>query len=152
MSYGRDIRIEFNHCDPAGIVFFPRYFEMINSMTENFFRDRLDYPFERIVMDERQSVPTVHLEIDFRAPSRLGELVRFTLDVVRLGRSSVDLRHRALGMPKDAAGNGDTGTVRLQAHQRLVWVDKAGRATPWPDELRHRFERDLTTGENDERA
>jgi hypothetical protein len=68
VSYTRDIRIEFNHCDPAGIVFFPRYFEMINSMTENFFRDRLDYPFERIVLGERSSVPTVHLEIDFRAP------------------------------------------------------------------------------------
>lgn len=134
MIYTRDIRIEFNHCDPAGIVFFPRYFEMINSMAENFFRDRLDYPFERIVLGEHQSVPTVHLEIDFRAPSRLGEMIRFALEVGKLGRSSVDLRHRATG----------AGVVRLEAHQRLVWVDKAGHATPWPEELRNKFQRDLT--------
>ncbi len=136
MIYSRDIRIEFNHCDPAGIVFFPRYFEMINSMTENFFRDRLHYPFERIVMEERQSVPTVHLEIDFRAPSRLGEVIRFSLRVERIGRSSFDLCHRAEG----------EGVTRVEAHQRLVWIDRAGKAMPWPEGLRHRLEGELSKG------
>lgn len=136
MIYSRDIRIEFNHCDPAGIVFFPRYFEMINSMTENFFRDRLAYPFERIVMEERQSVPTVHLEIDFRAPSKLGEVVRFWLAVRRIGRSSVDLRHRAIG----------ESVTRVEADQRLVWIDQTGRAAPWPDRLRQRLEEELARG------
>ena len=28
MLYHRLYPIEFNHCDPAGIVFYPRYFEM----------------------------------------------------------------------------------------------------------------------------
>lgn len=37
--YERLIQIEFNHCDPAGIVFYPRYFEMVNSVIENFFAD-----------------------------------------------------------------------------------------------------------------
>ncbi|MFD1807906.1 hypothetical protein ACFSHQ_06310 [Gemmobacter lanyuensis] len=36
MIYRRPIQIEFNHCDPAGIVFYPRYFEMTNSVIENF--------------------------------------------------------------------------------------------------------------------
>jgi 4-hydroxybenzoyl-CoA thioesterase len=127
--YSRDIRIEFNHCDPAGIVFFPRYFEMLNSQVENFFRDALGHPFERIIMAERHSVPTVHFEIDFRQPSRLGELVRFDLWVARLGRSSVDFRHRA----------GAPGPDRLSATQRLVWVGPDGRALPWPDVLRARL-------------
>ena len=39
MRYQRLIQIEFNHCDPAGIVFYPRYFEMTNSVVENFFAD-----------------------------------------------------------------------------------------------------------------
>ena len=25
-------QVEFNHCDPAGIVFYPRYFEMISAV------------------------------------------------------------------------------------------------------------------------
>lgn len=133
MSYSRDIRIEFNHCDPAGIVFFPRYFEMINSVVENFFRERLDHPFERITMTERNGVPTVHLETDFRAPSKLGDLVRFTLTVSGIGRASLDLHHRA-----------ETGDeLRLEARQRIVWIGPDGRAAPWPDALRAGLAREM---------
>ena len=32
------IDIGFRHCDPAGIVFYPRYFEMMNDAIEIFFR------------------------------------------------------------------------------------------------------------------
>ena len=39
MLYRRLYPIEFNHCDPAGIVFYPRYFEMTNHVCENFFRE-----------------------------------------------------------------------------------------------------------------
>ncbi len=66
--YRREIRIEFNHCDPAGIVFFPRYFEMLNSQVENFFRDVLDYPFEKMMFGDGHAVPTVHFEIAFAIP------------------------------------------------------------------------------------
>lgn len=135
MSYARDIRIEFNHCDPAGIVFFPRYFEMLNSMAENFFRDRLDYPFEAITLRDGFGVPTVRLESDFRAPSRLGELVRFELRVMGLGRASVDLTHRA----------SHGGELRLEARQRLVWID-AGRAAPWPERLRAALAEEMKQG------
>ena len=30
LTYTRNARIEWGDCDPAGIVFFPRYFEMLN--------------------------------------------------------------------------------------------------------------------------
>ncbi|KPQ07603.1 MAG: 4-hydroxybenzoyl-CoA thioesterase [Rhodobacteraceae bacterium HLUCCA12] len=133
MSYQRDIRIEFNHCDPAGIVFFPRYFEMINSMVENFFRDRLAHPFERITMEEGHGVPTVRLETDFRAPSYLGDLVRFTLEVAAVGRSSADFRHQA------HLGN----ELRLEARQRIVWISAEGRAAPWPEGIRTRLQQEL---------
>ena len=128
--YARDIRIEFAHCDPAGIVFFPRFFEMLNSQVENFFRDAVNYPFERMILIERHSVPTVSFQIDFRAPARLGELLRFELEVQRLGRSSVDLRHRA---------HGPDATLRLEATQRLVWVTPDGHSAPWPEPLRSRL-------------
>lgn len=133
MSYSREIRIEFNHCDPAGIVFFPRYFEMINSVVENFFRDRLHHPFERITVDEGHGVPTVRLETDFRAPSRLGDLVCFTLTLTALGRSSADFHH--------VARMGDE--VRLEARQRVVWVTSEGRAAPWPAALRASLQNEL---------
>ena len=39
-------KVLFKHCDPAGIVFFPRYYEMVNDCVEAFFADVLDWPFE----------------------------------------------------------------------------------------------------------
>ena len=48
MSYTRLIQIEFNHCDPAGIVFYPRYFEMTNSVVENFFADVVGRSFAQM--------------------------------------------------------------------------------------------------------
>ena len=130
MTYARPIRIEFNHCDPAGIVFFPRFFEMINSQVENFFRDVLERPFEQIILAERNGVPTARLEIDFRAPARLGEVLRFELTIEGVGRASLDFRHRALG---------PAGDLRLEARQRLVWVGPEGRSSPWPEDLRARL-------------
>ena len=128
MTYARAIRIEFNHCDPAGIVFYPRYFEMMNSVVENFFREVAAYPFERMV-DAGNGVPTARVEIDFRAPSRLGEVLDWTLGVTRLGRSSVTFGIGATG----------GGEVRLEAALTLVWIGPGGRSAPWPEEIRARI-------------
>ena len=51
MAYARTIPVEFNHCDPAGIVFYPRYFEMVNSVVENFFLEDVGYSFARMMAE-----------------------------------------------------------------------------------------------------
>ncbi|MDO5604057.1 MAG: thioesterase family protein [Paracoccus sp. (in: a-proteobacteria)] len=128
MSYRREIRIEFNHCDPAGIVFFPRYYEMANSVIENFFRDAVGYPFERM-MAEGAGSPTARIETDFRAPSRLGEMIGWTLRLRRLGGSSATFEMRAEG----------GGVTRLITTHVLVWLTPAGRPGPWPDTIREKL-------------
>lgn len=141
MSYSKTIQIEFNHCDPAGIVFYPRYFEMTNSTVENFFADELEYSFARMTVEEGHGVPTVSLHCEFRAPSRLGEKVVFTLEVERVGRSSVGFRI--------TARKGEE--VRLTADLTLVWVDRNGRPAPWPDGVRARLMQHLNQGDGDDR-
>lgn len=126
MSYRRRIPVEFNHCDPAGIVFYPRYFEMLNSTIENFFADVLAYPFARIHVEEHCAVPTARIDATFHAPSRLGEMLDFVLEIEDVGRSSVRLVQRV------SAGGQD----RLQCTSTLVWVGSDGRAAPWPDAIR----------------
>ncbi len=79
MTYRRTIPVEFNHCDPAGIVFYPRYFEMTNSVVENFFAEVVGRSYARISMQDRNGVPTVRLEATFRRPSRLGDRLAFML-------------------------------------------------------------------------
>jgi 4-hydroxybenzoyl-CoA thioesterase len=128
MIYTRQIRIEFNHCDPAGIVFYPRYFEMTNSVAENFFRDVVRYPYEAM-MANGQGVPTARIEVNFHAPSRLGEVLDWSLEIVRLGGSAIDLRVAAHG----------AGIHRLTADLTLVQVGDRGRPTRWTDEVRARI-------------
>ena len=129
MIYRRTIPVEFNHCDPAGIVFYPRYLEMTNSLVENFFREMMGYPFARM-MSEGVGTPTVKLEMDFKSPSHLGDLLDWTLEVRRLGRTSAKLRISAEG----------EGKLRLQGHVTLVFASLAGKALPWPDPIWSRLE------------
>jgi acyl-CoA thioesterase FadM len=44
-AYQREIPVRFGHCDPATFVFYPRYFEMINSFVEDWFEDGLEASF-----------------------------------------------------------------------------------------------------------
>ncbi len=135
MSYTRTILIEFNHCDPAGIVFYPRYFEMTNSVVENFFADEVGRSFAQMHREGMNNgVPTVHIEADFVAPSRLGDKVVFTLRVVKVGGSSVGVEI-----------TGRMGEeMRLRVRLTLVWIDTM-KATRWPDAMRARLEAHLET-------
>ncbi len=125
MTYRRQIRIEFNHCDPAGIVFYPRYFEMTNSVLENFFREEVGYSYHAMMADGI-GVPTARLETDFRAPSRLGDLLDWGLVVERLGASSATFRLEAHCGEQH----------RLTALLTLVWLTPEKRPGRWPDTIR----------------
>ncbi len=129
MSFTLPIKILFQHCDPAGIVFFPRYFEMINLVVEEWFEQSLGYPFAQMQSDGF-GVPTVTIKTDFTAPSRLGDRVDFQLTVAKLGRTSVTLDYVA------KAGE----ETRLTAQSVLVYMDKStGRPLPWPSAVRDRI-------------
>ncbi|MGO4305969.1 acyl-CoA thioesterase [Cupriavidus sp. RAF12] len=108
------VRIRFKHCDAAGIVFYPRYFEMLNDFIEDWFADGLDWPFDAMHGAGHAGVPTAELQCRFVAPSRLGDLLTRELRVTHVGRSSfaVDIRF---------AGPGDD--TRMVVTQRLVCVD-----------------------------
>jgi 4-hydroxybenzoyl-CoA thioesterase len=130
MTYERLIQIEFNHCDPAGIVFYPRYFEMVNSVIENFFADVVGRSFASMHNGASNGVPTVAMEAAFQRPSRLGDKVRFTLRVERVGGSSVKMQ---------VEGFGPDG-LRLRVGMTLAWIDGM-KAAPWPDRMRAALER-----------
>jgi 4-hydroxybenzoyl-CoA thioesterase len=129
VTYQRIIQIEFNHCDPAGIVFYPRYFEMVNSVIENFFADVVGRSFASMHNGASNGVPTVAMEAVFQKPSRLGDKVRFMLRVDRVGGSSV-----TMGLE----GHGPDG-LRLRVGMTLAWIDGM-KAAPWPREMRAALE------------
>lgn len=126
MTFTKTIPVEFNHCDPAGIVFYPRYFEMTNSVIENFFSERLGRTFADITMRDHNGVPTVQIGATFCRPTRLGEKLDFALSVTHIGNSSVRFALQATG----------AGDLRMTADLTLVWVTPEGHASPWPHDLR----------------
>ena len=119
-------RVRFADCDAAGIVFFPRYFEMLNGVVEDWFAGPLGASFRELHQDRHVSVPTAAIEARFMLPSRLEDDLTFSLSVTRLGGASCTLRHRI------AAGD----QLRFEATQTIVYVGASLKPEPWPGALR----------------
>lgn len=80
-------KIRFKHVDYAGIVFYPRFLEMLNDLVEDWFEEALERPFSKI--HETNGIPTVDLKVQFKQPARLGEILTKKLWVIKLGGASV---------------------------------------------------------------
>ena len=85
-------KIRFKHVDYAGIVFYPRFLEMLNDLVEDWFEEALDRPFSKI--HETNGIPTVDLKVQFKKAARLGETLTKKLWVINLGRSSINCGFR----------------------------------------------------------
>jgi 4-hydroxybenzoyl-CoA thioesterase len=95
--FARARRIRFADCDPAGIVFYPQYFVMFNGLVEDWFNDELHVGYSDLVTVRHVGLPTVRLEAEFKAVSRLGDPVQLSLGVERLGSRSLTLRLQCIG-------------------------------------------------------
>jgi 4-hydroxybenzoyl-CoA thioesterase len=80
-------KIKFRHVDYAGIVFYPRFLEMLNDLVEDWFEEALDRPFSK--MHETNGIPTVDLKIQFKKAARLGEILTKKLWFKNLGGASI---------------------------------------------------------------
>ena len=123
--------IRFSHTDPAGIVYFPEYFDMCNALIEDWLGQemRLDYP--TLTLKERLATPIVHAECDFYVPSRWGERLDLSLLVERVGTSS--LTYRIIGH--------SAGTVRLAARIVVAFIHlDSGKPLPLPTAFRDKVE------------
>jgi 4-hydroxybenzoyl-CoA thioesterase len=119
--------VRFADCDPAGIIFFPRYLEMANTFVEEWFDVALGIPYAQLLGARRTGLPTVRLEVDFTAVSRHGETLALELAVEKLGRSSLIVAH--------TFRCGDE--VRMQARQVLVCTSlETHKAIALPEDIR----------------
>jgi 4-hydroxybenzoyl-CoA thioesterase len=131
-NFERPFLIRFAHCDPAGIVFFPQYFIMFNNFVEDWVSDGLGIPYAQLISERRIGLPTVSLQTDFRAISRMGDVVTLGLQVKKLGTRSITLALQCR--------QGDE--LRVQAEQVLVSTSlDTHRAIELPADLRAGIER-----------
>ncbi|SCK28782.1 thioesterase family protein [Vogesella sp. LIG4] len=124
--FRREVRVQFMDCDPAGIVFFPQYFCMLNGVVEQWW-EQLGHPWSQLIMQRRIGTPTAHLETDFLRPSRMGDILQFELAVSHVGTRSLQLQHLI----------SHQGEPRLRIRQRLVATSlDTHQSQPWPDDVR----------------
>jgi 4-hydroxybenzoyl-CoA thioesterase len=88
-AFTRSVAIRFSHFDPAGIVYFPHYFDMFNGLIEDWYGQELGFDYAELITGRRYGFPFVHIECDFKIPSRIGEVIELTLLVEHIGRSSL---------------------------------------------------------------
>lgn len=131
MSFTTTVKVRFADVDPAGIVFYPRYFEMLNGAVEDWFETDLGMDFRAMHLDQRIGVPTVKLEATFLAPGELGDVLTITITPREIGRSSCAISILFSGAGRD----------RLRAEVVLVCMDLASqKSIPWPQSVRERLE------------
>jgi 4-hydroxybenzoyl-CoA thioesterase len=124
--------VRFGHCDAAGWVFYPRYFEMISDFVEDWFEDGLTASAPGLFHHKQILTPSVHFTVDFMKPTRYGERLTFNLWTQKPGRTSCELRIEA----------SHQGEQRMRAQQVLVFISAAtARPTPIPPELLSRMHR-----------
>ena len=129
--FERDKLIRFHHCDPAGIVFYPQYFVLFNELVEDWFNHGLHFNHADMVYQKRLGTPMVKLATEFLSPSQIGEVLRMSLAVKAIGRSSLQIE----------VDGTSGGTMRVRSFQTLVLADvDKRRAVPIPPELRERMQ------------
>jgi len=118
--------LRFGDCDPAGIAYYPRYFDLLNGVVEDWWIS-MGVPWKVLFGERRIGLPTVRFEVDFRAPAFLEDELRFSLSIKRIGSKSVELDHvvqRSM-------------TTLWQCAQTLVATSlDTHRSIAWPDDLR----------------
>ncbi len=130
-AFTRQVPIRFSHCDPAGIVYFPHYFNMFNGLIEDWYTEELGVNYAELVLHDQHGFPFVHVETDFKIPSRMGEVLDLTLLIERIGRSSLTLV---------IVGHHD-GVERLRARTVTAMMSLASRrSVELPASLRQAFE------------
>jgi 4-hydroxybenzoyl-CoA thioesterase len=129
----RPVTIEWGDCDPAGIVFYPRYFAIFDACTAALFQAALGMP--KIAWTEKfgiVGIPMVDTRGKFSVPSAYGDEVVVESRITAFRRSSFDVEHRLLKAD---------GALGVEGFETRVWVardpnnPKGIKAAPIPAEV-----------------
>ncbi len=130
----RKVRIEWGDCDPAGIIFYPRYFEIFDASTSALFERACGMTKLQLLKSfDFAGYPLARTRAKFIRPTRFGDDV--TVDsTVEVGRSSFSIEHR-LSL---------RGETCVECSETRVWVvrDPATgdlKSQPVPEAVREKF-------------
>jgi 4-hydroxybenzoyl-CoA thioesterase len=122
-------KIRFSHCDPAGIVYFVNFFDMVSGAVEDWFGEALGWTFDDMHIRRRVGFPIVNTGCEFFKPCRLGD--RLELAIAKLGRSSIEF---------EVTGR-VAGEEKFRARHKVAMMSlDTQRALPIPMDLREKMQ------------
>jgi 4-hydroxybenzoyl-CoA thioesterase len=108
----KEIHIEWGDCDPAQIVYYPRYLEYFDGCTTALFMKAGLLKKEMLKKFRIIGIPMVDLRVSFIAPSRFSDDVTVESEVTEWRRSSFCIRHRLF----------NKGVLAVECLETRVWA------------------------------
>jgi len=97
LTFSRRVTIEWQHCDPAGIVFYPRYFAMFDTSTTMLFEHVLGMTkYQLLKKYDFLGYPMVETRSRFMLPTRFGDEVEIKTTLIEVKHSSFTVEHQIL--------------------------------------------------------
>lgn len=118
-------RVYYEDTDAGGVVYHANYLGFLERGRTEFLRER--GVSVRQLADEGQVFPVVRIEIDFRSPARLDDLLRVETEVLKVGNTSFTLRQKVVQSSDDR--------ILVEALVTLVCVRPGMKARRLPELL-----------------
>ena len=82
--------VRFGECDPAGVAYYPEFFNWFHQAMEACFEEYLEVPYAQMI--QTIGLPAVQTSAEFRTPIPVGTTIDVEVCIERLGRSSIEWR------------------------------------------------------------
>jgi 4-hydroxybenzoyl-CoA thioesterase len=112
------IQVGWGDCDPAGIVFYPRFYAWMDAVSHLLARE-MGIPRESMLPPGSAMLgfPVVATQAEYLTPARMDDVLEVRTWVVRVGRTSMSLRHEIVRPESDA-----TETLIVRGREERVFT------------------------------
>lgn len=118
------IRVYYEDTDAGGVVYYANYLRFMERARTEFLRD---YGIDVAKYhEEGHFFVVVHLDINYRHPARLGDLIKVTTEIIEITNASITLRHEIF----------KEDILLVEAKVKIAYINKKGRPQRLPEELR----------------
>jgi 4-hydroxybenzoyl-CoA thioesterase len=131
----RDVQIQWGDCDPANIVYYPRYFAMFDDSTSILFEAAGFSKQDIIQKYGLVGIPMVDTRAKFYIPSTHGDWITIESRIESFGRSSFEVIHKVF--------KGEQLAIEAFEKRVLVGRDPCDpdklKSAPMPEEIIAKF-------------
>jgi acyl-CoA thioesterase FadM len=115
------VKIRFGHCDPAGIVYTPKFFDIFNVVIEEWYGDCLGINYYELIGPRRTGLGYVNAHSDFFEPGMMGDVIEVAVNLERVGNKSfVVLLHAFKNGREALRGRFTVVTTDLNTHRSVA--------------------------------